>query len=298
MRICTLAILAAGLAFSSASVAQCPPQSMTRGELFELKAQAFVVDDDAARNRLALDLLGCLADPDPKMRDGVVYEAIATWGRGELLLPDTLQALRGGLIAKLKGEDDPQQFRRAFAALVLSEVARVDRIKPVFSDTERQQLATVAADFIRGVEDYRGYDEQVGWRHQVAHASDVVLQLALNPQMPTESVMEMLDAMSVQIAPAAVGYTHSEPERFARAAFYAHQRGALNADWWQGWLSRVTAAAPAESWAAAQQTKAGITRRNNLFAFLFALHFAAANADNEAGNELMDQIVAAMQGMT
>ncbi|MCB1606980.1 MAG: DUF2785 domain-containing protein [Xanthomonadales bacterium] len=288
-------VLLVGCALGGQAVAQCPPAQMSREQLIELREQKFSVDDDDARNALAIALLGCLGDPDPAVRDGVVYEAIATWGRGELLSTETVQFLRGALLNTLKAADDPRQLTHAFALLVLSEVARVDRIKPQFSAEQRGQMAAQLAEYVRGIDDYRGFEEGIGWRHQVAHASDVVLQLALNGELPAESVATLLDAMATQIATAATGYVHSEPERFARAAFYAHQRGVLDRAWWEGWLTRLSSPAPAESWGQAQQTHAGITRRNNLFAFYYALHFAAANANNEAGVELKALVLDAMK---
>lgn len=283
-------------ALSAPVLALCPPPQHSRADLLQLREQKFEIADDATRNQLAMALLGCLGDPDSQIRDGVVYEAIATWGRAEQLDPQTVQFLRSALMQTLQGPDDAQQLTHAFALLVLSEVARVDRVKPVFSAAQRNELAKQVAAFVRGIEDYRGFDEQVGWRHQIAHASDVVLQLALNAELPAESVVELLDAMAPHIATAATGYTHSEPERFARAAFYAHQRGVLDGDWWSGWLARVSSPAPAGSWAEAQREMSGITRRNNLFAFYFALHFAAANADNEAGKALQELVLASMRG--
>ena len=79
-------LLLAAVAMATA----CPPEGTTRAALLELKAARFEVASDAERNRLAPALLGCLDDPDPAIRDGVVFEGLSTWLRGGKLAPATV----------------------------------------------------------------------------------------------------------------------------------------------------------------------------------------------------------------
>ena len=61
----------------------------------------------------------------------------------------TLIDLRDVLIPMLTAPD-PQGFQRPFAALVLSEVARTDRVKPWMSADERQAMCTAAEQLPAG----------------------------------------------------------------------------------------------------------------------------------------------------
>jgi hypothetical protein len=88
---------------------------------------------------LALGLAGCLGDPDPAVRDGVAYEALSTWMRKGELAPGVLRRLRDDLYGQLDGADG-DGFRKPFAALVLSEVARTDRIEPWMGPAERAAM--------------------------------------------------------------------------------------------------------------------------------------------------------------
>ncbi len=274
----------------SAAVAQCPPQGTTRAGLLELREQGFAVADASERNRLARALLDCLADGDPELRDGVAFEGLSTWLRAGDLEGKTVRALTAKLLAVLQGPDNSEGVHHAFAVLVLSELARADRIQATLSSAQRKALVTAANAFMRGIDDHRGFDEIRGWRHQVAHGSDLVLQLAINPAITAEQAARLLDALATQIAPAGVAYTEGEPERLARAVFFAHQRGLLDDSWWQQWFARISAPPTAGGWSEAFRSSAGLAHRHDTLAFLYALHFAASSAEGAQADALQQWV--------
>lgn len=284
------AALVARLTLASANLAApplldpCPPAGLTRADLLKLKQSKFEVTSGDERSRLATGLLACLDHPDPAIRDGVAFEALSTWLRGKALAPVTIRALGASLQATLAGESDARGFRLPFAALVLSEVARADRIEPLFTAAQRADLVEAAAASLTRVRDYRGFDPVEGWRHGVAHGSDLVLQLALNPGVGAAGLRRLLEAVATQVAPrGAVFYTFAEPERMARAVIFAYRRGALGADFWDAWFASLANPEPLPDWGAAFLTVEGLARRHNTLAFLHALAFAGRAQGDEPG---------------
>lgn len=262
----------------------CPPQGATRTDLDALRSRGFEVPDTTARHALALGLVACLESPDPALRDRIAFEALSTWLRAGKLDAATLQTLRVTLIARVRGPEDEAGFRLPFAILALSEVARVDRVAATFSDAELAELVDTAAEGLRRIRDYRGLHDTQGWRHGVAHAADLALQLTLNPRVGAADLRKLLGAVATQIAPGgAVFYTDSEPERLARPVLYAWRRGLLDAAFWDSWFSALGEPAPLKTWAAAFESRAGLAQRQNRLAFLNALSFAARSAGDEAG---------------
>src|SRR6185295_2119025 len=81
--------LGAGIA-----VAACPPATTDRAALEALARAQWNLDDDRRRQALAVDLLDCLASPDPTLRDELAFAAIQHWSRGRQLAPATLQTIR------------------------------------------------------------------------------------------------------------------------------------------------------------------------------------------------------------
>lgn len=275
---------------------QCPPSGYSLEDLSGIRESGFAVESDESRNALAVALADCVAYPDPAIRDGVAFEGIATWLRSGKLTAETVDALYRSLALQIRSESDENGFQQPFAALLLSEVARTDRIEPTFSPERRSQLVELAANYLKGVRDYRGFSETEGWRHGVAHGSDLVLQLVLNPKIDSAQVKLLMAAVASQVAPAgAVFYHYGEPERLARAAFYAYRRGVLEDADWQGWFDTVSSAQPLENWAASFTSQAGLARRHNTLAFLLVMHLNAGTAGDKQGTVLDKMVLQAIQ---
>ena len=126
------------------ALAACPPAGQGRAGLQALKAAGFAVADPAGKQALAMGLVDCLGDPDPLLRDGIAYEALSHWMRAGALDAETFRALRERLYAVVDGGEG-EGFARPFAALVLSEVARTDRVAPWMTPAERGKMIDKAA---------------------------------------------------------------------------------------------------------------------------------------------------------
>jgi len=261
----------------------CRPLDYDQAKLLELRADEFAIEDPAERQRFALELLGCLGDADPVLRDQVAYEGYATLLRSKQLDSSTIRQLRGALIEMLASPDaDDAGFRRPFAALVLSEVARADRIEPVFTDTERAELVTAACSYMQGIEDYRGFDETEGWRHGVAHDADLLMQLALNPALDRDRLIQIRDAVASQIAPPGSHfYVYGESDRLARPILFIAMRDAFSADEWAAWFDRVASPEPFADWSGVFTSQIGLAKLHNTRAFLQVIYVNATATDNE-----------------
>jgi len=269
------AILARGLAALLCVVgcgvagASCPPGTTSKLALQILKQVEWKVADDNARQALALALLDCLASPDPELRDGVAFDAIAHWARAKALTPATLQSIRAALQPRLLPDADSNGFAQPFAALTLAEVARADRVQPFLSDAERAELVRAATTYVTTLTDYRGFDATDGWRHGVAHGADLLLQLSLNLALDRGQLDAILAAVASQVMPASGHfYIYGEGERLMAPVFYIGRRGALSAADWSEWFARLTAG----RLKAGRATQASLAASHDLAAFLLPLY--------------------------
>ncbi len=281
-----------------ASAAACPPDDYSIDSLLELRAAGFELADVTRRNELARQLLACVADPDPRLRDQVAFEGISTWLRAGQLNPETYQVLYSGLMLQLQAAPDRGGFRQPFAALLLSEVARVDRLRPALDADQRSLLVDAAAKYLSGVRDYRGFSATEGWRHGVAHGADLALQLVLNPQVDRDQMQSLLRAVAMQVVPQGeVFYIYGEPGRLARVVYYAHQRGFLDVAYWQEWFAAVSGPGALPDWSEAFSSQAGLARRHNTLAFLLAMHLNATAAADTAAAGLDAMVMKALQNL-
>lgn len=264
------------------AAAACPPAGASRAQLVELRAAKWEVADNARRQALALGMLDCLAEPDPGLRDDVAFESLGSWMRAQKLDPATLRSVRATQLAALK-KQDTAGFAQPFAVLVLAEVARTDRINPYLTDAERAELVQGGTAYLTAVRDYRGYDEKEGWRHGVAHAADMMLQLSLNPALGKKEHQLILLAVAAQLSAAgahspAQSFKYGEGERLMAPVFYLARRSELDAAEWEAWFGAL-AISPAER---AVTTQAVLARRHNLKSFLMPLYVSLSESKDEA----------------
>lgn len=290
--------LATALLFAACASAQaqaqtprCPPAGYTRTQLDALKAAEWALPDDAARNGLARALTACLGSPDPTMRDGIAFEGLQHWMRVRALSDETMLALADTLEAQLTA-NDRRGFTQPFAALILSEVARADRVQAFLTPERRAQLLNASVAYLESVRDYRGFDEREGWRHGVAHASDIMLQFSLNPALSKPELERIAAAVARQVAPDGHFYIYGESERLARPIIYMAARGLISEEEWTRYFAQFPTAG--ENMFASQ---AGLARRHNVNAFLQTIWLNARISQNTADDVLLPGAEAAIRAM-
>ncbi|WP_141332912.1 DUF2785 domain-containing protein [Myxococcus sp. AB025B] len=273
--------------------AACAAGAGGRDTLQEWKRAGFVVPEEARRERLVATLVACLASPDPALRDGLGYEGLQALLRASALGPDALRALRDRLLVMLTTADK-QGVTRPFVALVLSEVARTDRVAPWMRVEERAAMVERAAAYLVSVDDYRGFDKKVGWRHGVAHGADWAMQLAMNPALERAQLERLRDAVAAQAVPASGhAYVFGEPERLARPLLFIAKRNLHDEAAWTAWFTTLPAAlgAPALAW----KDEGWLARRHDLGAFLRVLYLEADRSEDPGVVKLRPGILAALK---
>ncbi|MTW12873.1 DUF2785 domain-containing protein [Pseudoduganella eburnea] len=272
-----LAVLASPCQAQLATPGACPAAALR-----DAKAAKWQVADGVQRQELALRAVACLSSPDPVERDELAFEALQAWMRGDQLDTATVQTLRIRLSAQLAAPD-PLGFARPFAALVLADVARVDRMKPYLTPEQRTQLVGAAAGYLQSVRDYRGFDEKQGWRHGVAHAADVMLQLSLNPALGRAEHERMLAAIASQVAPEGEHFYHyGEGDRLMAPVFYLSRAKTMQCSDWDRWFASLAAPPRPVSTAAPVARQAALARIHNLKGFLQPLYVSISESKDEA----------------
>lgn len=295
--LCMLSLSAfAGMAGASsiaaAQASACPPPGIDKAGLQALQKNEFALPAGEKAAAWAHKLLPCLQHPDPQLRDDYAFSALYTWLRKGQIKGDEVAALRRQLWQLLaKHKDDKDALQTSFLVLSLAEVSRVDRLLPFLSKEERAEQVRVAADYLQQVRDYRGFDEQQGWRHAVAHGADWVLQIALHPQLENAQRLQLLTAISGQVTPANHSYQYGEGERLARAAYYLIAK--MEAEQIQTWLRQLLAQWKAQ---APNFSQGKLHLRHNLNSFLLPLYFMVQEGGNaDLKQKLLPLLVPALK---
>ena len=288
-----LAAIGAGQVTARAEMPACVPAGLAK---LSQEDRAIALETIAPGNigQFALDLIPCLEDPDPEVRDGFAYESLSEIMRAGRLKPETLRAMKAELLSNLADADgDVEGFRGPFAALVLAEVARTDRISPWMTEAERSGLIAAAHAYLAGLTDYRGFDDAEGWRHGVAHTADLLMQLSLNPALTKSQADAILSAVALQVAPSAHAYVFGESGRLAAPVIYLSRREMFTEAEWTDWLLGLW---PADDPLRQDVygSEAALAKRHNLNAFASEIYVASTASAGETPGPLAEPAMALM----
>jgi Protein of unknown function (DUF2785) len=205
-------------------------------------AEGHKVPTDRSLADLTSELTAMLGDPDPRLRDGIAYEVLATWV-SEGVYDDLLQGLGDGMAAGLmvgigeRGTDTV--FRRSFSALILGECVSRDNERHVVPPDTILRWGDRAAGWLVRERDVRGYVPGKGWAHAVAHGADVLAALARSDAVGRLELTVLLDVIADRLLTEGDRLLHGEDDRLAFATMQILRRDQVSLDVVERWMARL-----------------------------------------------------------
>ena len=189
--------------------------------------QAIITNDfephaDAPAVGLLPELSSYLGSPDPELRDEIGYAVLTQWIYVKQLVPaDVLQGLvaewRANLSRGIGAQGTDTVFLRSFSALMLSVAAALDNKSPWLDKAGFDGLLADALVYLREERDTRGFDEEKGWIHSVAHTADLLKFLARSRFLEAADQGAILSAIADKLDATDHVLVRGEDERLARA---------------------------------------------------------------------------------
>lgn len=226
--------------------AAAQPKPHDRAFWTGLAGKDFAVPEGESAGALALEAAGLLSSPDPGLRDGIAYEALARWVYAEGLVPaDDLEKLRLTMQAGLKkglGETTGEAaLGRSFSALGLSILAASDLKRPALSGEAFDDLLSSATAYLVAEKDARGFVAGAGWVHATAHTADVLKFLSRSPRLTPAGQAKIVEAVATRLRTAGVVFAWGEDERLALALLSLTRRKDFDPKPLETWLAALAA---------------------------------------------------------
>jgi len=196
---------------------------------------------------LTVELTEMLGNPDPRVRDGLAFPALATWidkGVYDDLLTGLGDGMAVGLAQGLGESGTDSVFIRSFSALVLAECIDRDTRAHLVPSTKILHWGDRIASWLLTERDERGFIPGKGWAHAIAHGADAIAALGRSPSLVAAELAVMLDVILERLViPTQEFWVAGEPDRLAQAAMAILRRDMLELDVLEAWAVRVGAAA-------------------------------------------------------
>lgn len=172
------------------------------------------------------ELTEAARSPDPVLRDELALTVLLD------LVPRLEPGLRHALGASMEARfQDPEIQARTFGALILAELVNQGEFEPSW-------LAAFAA-WYPAETDLRGYDQELGWLHAVAHGADLLGAFGCCPRVDPASMLRL--AAARLLAPTDYVLRDQEDDRLGYAMALTCTRAELTEEESVAWLDPVAA---------------------------------------------------------
>lgn len=177
------------------------------------------------------ELLLHIGSTDPELRDGLIYPQLATYIASESFTIEEANRifdfiLSGhGLMYRMGASDATAVLTRSFSALALAELLVMDKIRHVLTQDQLDRLSSYLQTYLEQERDVRGFIDEFGWAHSMAHIADVYVVWFTHPASRPQEEIGAIDAMIRQLTRSDYLYIDEEADRMVTAWLQACRHG-------------------------------------------------------------------------
>jgi hypothetical protein len=193
-------------------------------------------------------MLQYIGDPDPFLRDELIYSALHQWicKLGYIdagLLSEMLITVTDDnhLFYCIGNNEDDTVFTRTFSSLAVSLILSRHRQSPFLSAEMFAVTKERLLQYYKMERDLRGYVEGRGWAHGAAHGADALDDLARCPECTASVHREILEAVKCMICNGSNLLCHQEDDRIANVIFSIHAAGLVTSAELENWIRGLLA---------------------------------------------------------
>lgn len=217
-------------------------------QLENIKNHDFELNEENDATYFLSSMLYYIGDPDAYLRDELIYEVFHVWivemnyfeeeervRLLERLISDEF------LLNKSKNFADQLTLKRSFAALVIASLLEKNLEEPYLSQEQLLNVAEAVHRALSSENDYRGFTEEFGWVHAIAHYADAVGKLLLHEIVSEKYVSLYADAIEGLWMRANVIFNAAEDERLTSAIYESiFESGHMDKHEVENWLEKIS----------------------------------------------------------
>jgi hypothetical protein len=193
---------------------------------------------------LTSELLMQLGSTKRVFREELVYPILDAWiCRGYYPTDDLCKMamqLSHNLTKGLGEQGTDTVLLRSYSLLVLTSIIYEDGKQRWLEQDLVARLLEDALMHLAAEKDLRGYDNEQGWLHAIAHSADYLFAFALHPLIEAHDLERIMNAVAAKACePVAHVYLYSEDERLTRTVMGVLQRDILPLAFFVEWLQRL-----------------------------------------------------------
>jgi len=211
--------------------------------LKEIKENNFKFNENIDKYQLAQELLENIGNHDGFIRDGLIYPILANLLYYDNLSKEEMVKITRTLLGE-KGMkfDMPNYYdfsvlTRSFSLLALVIIVYRQRNDKILPDELFNKLYSEFLDYFDNETDFRGYVDEVGWAHSVAHSADLFSQLFKCNELGEKEFKTMFEHIKDRFMINTYVFISDEDERMVTALVEAINRDVLSKKFLLEWIN-------------------------------------------------------------
>ncbi|MHA4041937.1 DUF2785 domain-containing protein [Bacillus cereus] len=191
---------------------------MLQQQLEEIRNNHYVMDT-INMDSLISNMLKHIGVTDSYLRDKLICSTFYHLIKKDYLSHTQLQKLLlesisdKYLLYKIHSDDEDAVFTRAFTTLLIALIIDADTNHNFLSQAALLHVKDRLVLYMNNEHDFRGYVQDHGWAHSIAHASDTFEALVRSPKLETLYYEEILQTLLNKACVHSIYYKYEEDER-------------------------------------------------------------------------------------
>ncbi|MGE7871201.1 DUF2785 domain-containing protein [Bacillus paramycoides] len=192
---------------------------MLQQQLEEIRNNNYIINNTLHIDSLSSSMLQHIGVTDSYLRDKLIYSTFYHLIKNDYISHTHLQKLFSESISerylfyKVHLDDDDAVFTRAFTTLLIALIIDADTKHNFLSQSDILNVKDKLILYMTKEHDLRGYVQDRGWAHSIAHVSDTFEALVNNPKLGTSHYREILTTLLNKACVHSIYYKYEEDER-------------------------------------------------------------------------------------
>lgn len=210
--------------------------------LQQIKEDKYRVPTDLNITDIVFEMLRHIGNPDPDLRDELIYSILLNWIIYDNVIDDKLKEILdvvmddNHLFYRIGENNTDSVFTRSFSALVVPLIIYRHRKQKLFNEEELINIFKKITRYFIEEKDLRGYVEGNGWAHSVAHTADALDELAMCNEIGYKELLYLLEIIQAKVCIGTKVYINEEDERLVTAIISILDRNLLSIEEVSRWI--------------------------------------------------------------
>ncbi|RCX23863.1 uncharacterized protein DUF2785 [Fontibacillus phaseoli] len=214
-------------------------------QLQEISENEYKIPEGISIDTLVCEMMSSIGSVDSELRDSLIYMTLYYWTIRNEISPEIMKEMlytcldEDHLFLGLGENESDTVFTRAFSVLVVPLALTCNTQINFLTEEDIQYTFDKITTYFHQEKDFRGYVEDKGWAHAVAHASDALESIVNSSYVRADGLLTVLELILEKTHVSNPYYIHLEDERMTNVIVTIINRNVLSDEQLMNWIRRV-----------------------------------------------------------